>query len=86
MKPELKKVTKELLWKIIQLDEETKEDLKAVINDCFLEYGVQRGQLNREEIKTIYDSLPFEIILDGLKNGFSDTVVRESIYEFIQNR
>lgn len=38
----------------------------------------------REQLKIIFDSLPSQIIGEGIKWGFSDSVVRDNIYVFIQ--
>ena len=83
MKPELQNITKELLWKIIQLDEEVKKDCNNVISDCLVQiYDMEKP--TNSDLKETYMNLPFDIILEALQHGFSDTPTRDSIYASIE--
>lgn len=71
---------KESFW-----NELVKDDALDGLNDAAIDHFIELEQpFVVDELKIIYDSLPEKIIHDAMKWGFSDTVVGDSVYEFVE--
>lgn len=55
----------------------------ATIHDALIEFCGIDVPTNTQS-KTVFDLLPFEIIGNGIRWGFSDTEVRDDIYIFVR--
>lgn len=59
------------------------QDAHNVIHDCLIEADYSPTD---EAIAVVYKLLPGDIKHEASYWGWSDTCVRESVYEFIQNK
>lgn len=63
-----------------------RDDALNGLHDSAIDNLVELEQpLTQDELKIIYDMLPKNIIYEAKKWGFSDTVVGDSVYKFVEN-
>jgi hypothetical protein len=76
------------IWNIVS-QPENESGVFDVLHDAIVdelpEKLVTDAKLMDIRIKSLFAELPFEIITDGIVNGFGDTCVRENIHEFIRS-
>lgn len=68
----------------MKIEFEISEQELNIIQDILGQFTNFEKQFSKEQLENFVKNLPEDILLEGLKWGFSDTEVREKIYSYIE--